>query len=179
MEINATKKEEKVGYVQLPADRIPPVVEVIRGPMRDEENSGIGLCSSITLIILAVFALNAITFLFGLFALVVVNGNYETWTGWRKTIKAFFYISLVVLIIAMIIAILYIIRQSIKINDKLTKKRFWILFASCVLLALSIVELIFLIRAYKAVCDLYPHLGEMIKKEVVYTASANVTSTNP
>ena len=86
---------------------------------RDADDMAYLLTAAI--IVLSVFTPNIFSGIYGILSLIVLNGTRETYDGWARTVKSFFYISIVFLVLFTIIFAL------IFVYGLLAKKLVWLL----------------------------------------------------
>ncbi len=72
------------------------------------------LCMAITVMVLSIFGINVFSFLFSLFMLISVNGDETTRYHWKRVVRIFYIVSLVVLIVGVIVFIIILIIACVR-----------------------------------------------------------------
>lgn len=119
---------------------------------KNMEKDSVALCSSMAVVTLAIVSYNVFVVLYGVFALVALNGERDTYYKWKRLVKIFYFICLVIII-------LILLGFTISMIMALSVHMVWFIWPSVFMIFVSILELIFITKSYLAISELYTSTG--------------------
>ena len=134
----------------------------------DEEADLTAYNATLGIVIVTIFALNPVTAIFAVFALICLHGERETYNAWKRTVQVWYIISEIVLVIVVIVGVIMLLYGIFTLTLRWILLAVYLIVVSLILIILIFIAGTRIARMFSKPIDAYaPVPQEPGKIEVV------------